>query len=326
MVTKITKSSGSSNPNFRQRMVDNGIYPDGYRYADSRVAPKSENWEDIQDMLTKRRASLSPSAFPEEKYEEFKEADDRVSSERKATEEVIPKIQGAIRNPNCIGGDIPFYNLSPMMRGKDHSAKPDVYYGARPEQLNDEICANPDDNDDNDTRKYKLGKYVMPSTICDRPCAPNFFVETKGPSGSGRISMDQACFVGAAGARGMHKLQTYEQQMPTYDNKAYTLSATYHAGTLKMYAHHLGQPGGPGTQPKYYMNQLKAWAMTSDRETLLKGMTAFRNGVDWAGAQRNAAIEHAEAIANSVGNNDEEDKDEEHDDDDDNDDDNDEEA
>ncbi len=81
--------------------------------------------------------------------------------------------------------------------------------------------------------------------------------------------------VGVAGARGIHRLQTYgkgrevhrrsddgeareirrdqvdgetreihrrqtDDEAPTYDNKSYTISTTYHAGTLKMYSHHLG--------------------------------------------------------------------------------------
>lgn len=44
-------------------------------------------------------------------------------------------------------------------------------------------------------------------------------------------------------------------------------------------------------------------------------MTAFRNGVDWAEAKRNAAIEHAKAIANGVISNDDGDTDEEEDED-----------
>jgi hypothetical protein len=59
----------------------------------------------------------------------------------------------------------------------------------------------------------------------------------------------QACYAGAIGARGIHALQGYGQAEPTYDNKAYTFSSTYHDGTLKMYSHHPAQPSHPGESP-----------------------------------------------------------------------------
>jgi hypothetical protein len=37
-------------------------------------------------------------------------------------------------------------------------------------------------------------------------------------------------------------------------------------------------PVGP---PEYYMTQVKAFAVTSDRETFIQGATAFRNARDW---------------------------------------------
>lgn len=290
-ITKVTKSSERDDPNFRQRMIDNGIYPYGYEFLDGRVPPKPEEWKKIEQMLVERRASLSPCSFPEEEYDKFARADARVSSENKAMKNVIPIIQGTIQDERCVDGpDIPLNNLANMLTGTARKPKPDVWYGARHEQIQPPRIRSNDE----------LGKYIVPSITDSRPCAPNFFVEAKGPGASTRAVLDQACFDGAFGARGIHKLQTCGQKVPTYDNKAYTLSATYHAGQLKMYAHHLGQPNGPETEPEYYMNQLKAWAMTSDRETLVKGMTAFRNGVEWTEAQRNAAIEHAKAVANGV--------------------------
>ncbi|KAI9670790.1 MAG: hypothetical protein M1817_003901 [Caeruleum heppii] len=286
-ITKQTRSSGSYNPNFHQRMIDNGIYPDGYEYPDGRTPPTSSNWDEIQQMLVERRASLSPSVLPEEWFREFKRADAQVSSENKATRKVIPMIQGPIQDERCVDGDIPFNHLADMMGGKSHKAKPDVYYGARPEQLHSDI-------------RDKLGAYVVPSTTDIRPCAPNFFVEAKRPGASAAVALGQACFAGAVGARGIHQLQTYGQEVPAYDNHAYTLSATYHAGQLKMYAHHTAQPNGPGTQPEYYMNQLNTWGLTGNRKTLVEGITAFRNVQGWTEAQRSAAIEHANAIANGV--------------------------
>ena len=288
--TRVTKSSGSYNPNFHQRLIDSGIYPYGYEYPDGRVPPEPDNFDEIQHMLMDRRPSLSPSVFPEEKFKEFRRTDAQVTSENKATQKIIPMIQGTIKDERCVDGpDIRLANLANLLNGADHKAKPDVWYGARPEQVDRRIRDN-----------EELGTYVVPSTTDSRPCAPNFFVETKGPRGSNAVGLDQACFDGALGARGIYKLQTYGQDVPTCDNNAYALSTTYHAGVLKMYAHHMTQPDGPGTEPESYMNQLRAWAMTDGRDTLLKGMAAFRNGVSWAETQRNAAIEHANAVANDI--------------------------
>ena len=263
-------------------------------------------------MLAEQRASPPPS-FPEEEYKKFARADARVSSAYKTLKNVIPIIQGTIQDEGCVDGpQIPFSNLANMLTGTARKPMPDVWYGARLDQVDSRI-----------RNQDELGKCIVPSITASCPCAPNFFVEAKGPGASTRLVLDQACFDGAAGARGIHKLKTYGQNVPTYDNKAHTLSATYHAGTLKMYAHHPGQPNGPGTEPEYYMNQLRAIAMTDNRETFRQGMTAFRNGVEWAEKQRNAAIEHATAVANGVispddddtdgegGNNADEDSDEE---------------
>ncbi|KAF2452840.1 hypothetical protein BDY21DRAFT_293988 [Lineolata rhizophorae] len=299
-ITKTTKSSGAYNPNFEQRMIDNRIYPDGYEYPDGRVPPVPGNWEAIQQMLVKRRPSLSPSVFPEEEYQEFKRANAQVSSENKATRNVIPMIQGITRDERSVGSGIPFTNLADIMRGKSHKAKPDVYYGARPEQLDPNV-------------RTQLSASIVPSTTETCPLAPNFFVEAKRPSASAAVALNQACFAGAVGARGVHSLQTYGEDVPVYDNNGYTLSSTYHSGQLKIYAHHLSQPNGPGTDPEYYMNQLRAFAMTDNRKTLIEGITAFRNAEAWTEAQRNAAIAHANAIAESSHDHNGEDDDDEDD-------------
>ncbi|KAI9684265.1 MAG: hypothetical protein M1822_005738 [Bathelium mastoideum] len=283
--TKRLRSRGAYDPNFEQRMIDNGLFPHGYEYPDGRVPSKPLNWNEMQQMLARRRPSLLSFTYPDKRYDEFARADARVNSENGATINVIPMLQGRVRDDRCVNGDIPFNSLADMMQGPSHKAKPDIYYGARPEKLNRDV-------------RDKLQAFVVPSAKDTRPLAPNFFVEAKSPNGSALVNMNQACFVGAAGARGMHSLHTYGEQTPKYDNKAYTLSATYNSGTLKIYSHHASQPCGSGTQPEYYMHQLRGWLLTSDKGTFLQGITAFRNAESWTEAQRNAAIDHANAVAN----------------------------
>ena len=224
--SKKSRSTGAYDPRFEQRMIDDSIYPAGYRYPNGSKPSKPHNWAKIQQMLTERRPSLF--SYPEERYDEFVEADEGVTSENRATVQVIPMIQGVIR-AYCVNGDTPLNNLADMIRGPCHKAKPDVYYGARPEQLHRDV-------------RDQLRAFVVPSTKDTRPIAPNFFIEVKPPSGDATVSLKQACFAGALGARGMHSLQTYGEQPLRYDNNAYTLSATYHSGTLKIYSHHPTQP------------------------------------------------------------------------------------
>ncbi|KAL8791169.1 MAG: hypothetical protein Q9195_006008 [Heterodermia aff. obscurata] len=271
-------------------MIDNRIYPDGYEYPDGRSSPIPDNLDQITQMLEERRRFISSSVFSEEEFRKFRRADARVNSENKATGTVMPIFQGTIRNARCIDGpDIRLANLANMMTGNDHKAKPDIWYGAHPDQIDSRIRDN-----------QQLGTYIVSTTTGSRPCAPNFFVEAKGPGGSHGVMMDQACFDGAVGARGIHKLQTYNQKVPTYDNKAYTISTAYHAGQLKMYSHHLRQPNGPGTDEEYYMELLSSWSLVGGRLTLLEGMIVFRNAEDWTKAQRNAVIEHANMVALDV--------------------------
>ena len=314
METTITKLSGSAGPNFRQRMINNDIYPYGYEYPDGRVPPKPKEWQKVQQMLAVRRPSLSPDVFPEEEYEKFARADAQARNEDDTREKVIPTIEGASRNTNCVGRNTIFNSIANMFPREENlprqdrdrgpingrQIKPDYYYGAHPDQLPLQI-------------RKKLANQILPSTDESRPCVPNFFVEAKGPRGLNSVGLNQACIYGAIGARGIHKLQMYDQKLPKYDNKAYTLSATYQAGVLRMYTHHLGQPNGPGTRPEHYMNQLGVFAMTHSLDTFRQGITAFRNGVDWAEAKRNAAIEYAKAVADGSlnVNNKDNDKDEE---------------
>jgi hypothetical protein len=76
------------------------------------------------------------------------------------------------------------------------AAKPNLYYGARSEQLDQRVCK-------------KLSGHIIPSTQDHLPIAPNFFLAAKEPSGTAKVARKQACYDGALGARGMHSLQSY---------------------------------------------------------------------------------------------------------------------
>ena len=288
--SKRTDTGGPYDANFQQKLIDGGIYPDEYEYSDGRVPQLPCNWADINERLEQPRPSLSPSQFSYDRFREFKRADAHVCKENKVTKKVIPIIEGKIEDERCVEGDVLFTNFTSLTQDycmKDElvdseltAAKPDLYYGARPEQLRREI-------------RDKLSRHIIPSKQDHLPIAPNFFLEAKGPDGFLSVAGKQACYDGALGARGIHSLQSYGDPKAVYDNNAYTISSIYHGGQLKMYTSHPAQPDGPGSRPEYYMNQINTWGMTGNAETFRKGAAAFRNARDWAKEQRDDAIRKA---------------------------------
>jgi hypothetical protein len=278
--TNTSRSTGPYNRNFQQNLIDNGVYPHAYRYPDGGISAKPNNWEDINRRLSQPRRSLSPSKFSEEAYEKFVQGDADAVKEKQVTTSVIPIIEGDIRDAKCVSGGIPFTNLDHLTDGTLVPGNPDIYYGARPEQLDRRV-------------RKELSGHIIPSTQDDLPIAPNFLLAAKGPDGSLAVAGRQACYDGALGARGMHSLQSYGQEDSSYDNNASTITSIYHGGTLKMFTSHPSQPASPGDRCEYYMSQLNTWGMTGNIQTFRQGATAYRNARDWAKEQREEAIRRA---------------------------------
>lgn len=256
------------------------MFPPAYRYPDGRWPKKPDNWEEIRRRLGEPRPSLSPSRFTEEDHERFVQADADAFKEKQVTTSVIPIIEGDVKDARCTSGGIRFRNFDPLTDGAIVPGNPDVYFGARPEQLNRRVRA-------------ELDNLIVPSTQADLPICPNFFVAAKGPDGSAAVAKRQACYDGALGARGIHSLQLYGQESSTDDNKAYTITSVYHDGTLKMYVSHRIESAHPKGCPEYHMHQLRSFAMTDSLETFKQGAAAYRNARDWTEEQRNEAIETA---------------------------------
>ena len=284
-----SKSAGPYDRNFEQNLIDHGVYLDSYEYPDGRFPPQPANWEEINRRLSQPRASLSLSGFPAEQFRKFQRADGRASKEDLVTTTVIPIIEGDMRNSNTACGKLRLTNLDPLTDGALVSGNPDRFYGARPEQLDRRIRA-------------ELSRKIVPSTQADLPIIPNFFLAVKGPDGNAAVANRQACYDGALGARGIQALQSYGQSEPVYDNNAYTITASYSDGTLKLYTSHPSQPVGPGKRPEYYMNQLNTWGMTGNVDSFRQGATAYRNAHDWAQEIRDGFIKNAnERSADSLG-------------------------
>ncbi|KAF2182612.1 hypothetical protein K469DRAFT_585737 [Zopfia rhizophila CBS 207.26] len=285
--TTNTKTTGTYDRDFLQHLIDNDVYPDEYEYPDGSVPAEPNKWEEINQILSQPRPSLSPSQFSDGEFRKFKRADAHAPKEKQVSESVIPIIEGRIEDGKCRSGGIPFTNLDPLTDGTLKPGNPDIYYGARPEQLDRQV-------------RDKLSGQIIPSTQHDLPIAPNFFLAAKGPDGSLAVAGRQACYDGALGARGMHSLRSYGEDEPVYDNNAYTITSIYHGGQLKMYTSHLTQPSSPGGSPEYHMTQINTWGMTGNADTFRQGARAYRNARDWAKELRDGAISQANERANHV--------------------------
>ena len=278
--TITTKSTGPYDRNFQQKLIDGGVYPDGYEYYDGRTPPPPSNLEEIKERLARPRASLSPSKFTDEDFRKFKRADTNAAKEKQVTTTVLPVIEGPIGDAKCVSGGIPFTNLDALTDGTLVPGNPDIYYGARPEQLDRQV-------------RNDLSGQIIPSTQDDLPILPNFMVAAKGPDGSLAVAGRQASYDGALGARGMHSLQSYGRDDRFFDNKAYTITSIYHGGQLKMFTSHPAEPDGSRSRPEYHMHQLRSFAMADIAETFRQGAAYYRNARDWARDQRDEAVRHA---------------------------------
>jgi len=129
---------------------------------------------------------------------------------------------------------------------------------------------------------------------------PANWQEGKSSKGRADVAKRQACYNGVVGARAMHTLQNYGAASVDYDDKAYTLTTTYHDGQLKLFTVHPTSSNAAGASTEYKMTQLKAFAMTSDRETFQKGATAYRNGREWSERQRKTLVDRANQVAGGL--------------------------
>ncbi|KAK3169673.1 hypothetical protein OEA41_009057 [Lepraria neglecta] len=271
-----TRKSSAYDPNFEQHLINNGIYPHGYDHGDDNGSVYPDNWEEINEMLARPRPSLSPSRFPREAFRKFEKTNMQALTENTVMSKAFPIIAGTADIPSQ--ENLYFGNLKHLTDGSITKAKPDFYDGSRPVELDKHI-------------REELGPYIVPSTNTAAPCLPNFFTEAKGPNGSAPVSKLQAMYDGALGARGVHELRSYVGQETPFDNKAYTITSTYHhSGLLTIYTTHPTASESPTNPTEYRITQLNSFAMTGNPETFRQGAGALRNARDWAKEKREELI------------------------------------
>ncbi|KAF5024777.1 hypothetical protein F66182_3155 [Fusarium sp. NRRL 66182] len=268
---KSNKSTAYSR-NFDQHLTDNNVEP--------LYSSEEPDLDGILSTLAQPRPSLSPSKFSDGAFKAFRQNNAIAEDEDDVLANVMPAILGPSTTAHPSGRNTAFGNLEPLTDGTIAPAKPDIYYGSLPEQLSKSV-------------RDRIGQHIIPSSMHDKPLAPNFFVQVKGPDGSAAIATRQARYDGAVGSRAMHSLQNYGREQLQYDGQANTFSTTYHNGQLQIYAHHTTAPINGQGQPRYHMTQVDALAMTGNRDGFIRGATAFRNARDLAKQRRDGFIQAA---------------------------------
>ncbi|KAL2829185.1 hypothetical protein BDW59DRAFT_142261 [Aspergillus cavernicola] len=293
--------------NLEQNLIDHQIYPPLYQGQDnSDDENEPNNIGEIRRRLAATRPSLDPSTFSKAEYHQFRKANWAAKKEADVTASVFPFIEGtngttSSSRQQYVSRDTRFTNLAPLTDGTISQAKPDISYGARPEQLDREI-------------RNQLSDRVIPSANDRLSLAPNFRVEVKGPGGAPRVAVRQACYYGALGVRAMDALQSYEpardqqgsQQQSlgpelrsVSDNNAYAVTATYSSGILNLYTSHSTMSTTTPNQdvsqrrPEYIMTPLRSFALINGVESFCAGAAAYRNARDWTGEVRDGAIARA---------------------------------
>ncbi len=271
------RRSSAYDADFEQYLIDHSVYPEGYEYPDDRQTPEPGDLDEIRQRLAMPRPSLSPSQFTDSDFQKFKRANTRGIDEGEVMRKVLPMLYGDADIPNK--QDLLFTRLESITNETTVVPKPDFYDGARLRDIDKRV-------------REDLGPYIIPTKHPTAPVAPNFFLEAKAPRGGADVAKRQACLDRALGARAMQTLQSYSAGKPVYDNNAYTLSATYHAGNLNMYATHV-TPSGPGGSPEYHMTQVRSLSLIDTKERYLEGATHLRNGRHVTTEYRNQFISAA---------------------------------
>ncbi|KAI9045145.1 uncharacterized protein KD926_009559 [Aspergillus affinis] len=290
-------------------MNDHGIFLPYSTYPDGTEVCKPENIAEIQRRLRAPRPSLALSEDSLRKeYKGFQRLNDRTPDEQLVIKKILPILDGPQQSSFHDGGNYPFTNLAPLTDGTLADARPDIYHGAPPNQLNPRV-------------REQLSDQIIPTRRSNRPITPNFFVETEGHYGSGPVLKRKALYDSTLGARAMHSLQKYGHAQEkrssnrpqvddgsapapapahdsTYDDHAYAMASTFQDGILGIYATHPTRTPsnidpGAGRQTDYVMTQVGYYSLIGSPESYQQGVNAYRNSRDLAKEYRDEFIRQA---------------------------------
>lgn len=233
--------------------------------------------KEIQERLTRPRLS---SHDLDKEFEEFRVAFYKARNEKQICEKVLPYVEGKDPDDIVRGADTLWNNFEALTDGALSLAKPDVFYGARPEQLHRDI-------------RKRLSRLISPCTQEHISIVPNFVLEVKGRKGIPEVADLQMCYDGALCARSIRTLQLYTKKGQPHDGNAYTIASTFSGGTLQMYASHMTSSKDPKISAAYHLTLIMGWYMIGNPEGYLSAIDGYRNLREWAMEQRDKIIEAA---------------------------------
>lgn len=91
--------------------------------------------EEVIAAMALPRPSLSPSRFSDGAFRIFRKSNTRAKDEDDVLADVIPTITGPRQANHPFSRNTVFGNLEPLTDGTIVLAKPDIYYGAYPKEL-----------------------------------------------------------------------------------------------------------------------------------------------------------------------------------------------
>ncbi|EQK98743.1 hypothetical protein OCS_05542 [Ophiocordyceps sinensis CO18] len=278
IATRITSASRATGPwdvNFQQHLYDHGIFCDGAFDDCLDKCPEPNNIESVKAaVLMSRPTELDCPSVKEYFRQRFVATLGSACTKAQVLQHVVPIIEGPAEGLHPAASGISFTNLEPLTSSTIAAGQPDMFYGSPPERVQAAL-------------RDELFNLIVPAVGDGVPVAPNFF----------------ACYHGALGARGMHNLKShssypYKEPGPKYDDNAYTLTSVLFGGRLDMYAMHVTAPAAnPSLTPCYIMTPIGSWCMDQSDDALGQGISAWRNGREWAQRTRQEALDLAYYLA-----------------------------
>lgn len=272
---------GTLDSNFGQHLIDYEIHGE-----DSDLT-KPNNWNELRSMVVARPRQIIPSESYDAQYKAFRQATRENVHTRDVRKNIIPLIRGS--SPFYSDGGHSFQNIRDITDGGIAKVRPDFYDGVHYSLLEKKIST-------------ELCPFIRPLVAKITPVVPNFFGVFRGKESSASEVELLARYSGAIGARGIHRLRSFgvEDQETVYDNKAYTISATYYYGLLTLYAHRPIAPSVPGGLDRYRMTRIRKFDLEDDPDAFRKGVEALRNAREWAREKRDKLVAAANARAQTT--------------------------
>ncbi|KAL4810880.1 hypothetical protein BDV18DRAFT_128172 [Aspergillus unguis] len=152
-----SKGSTAYNPHFEGHLNDHGIFMPSAAYPDGTEPSKPKNFAEIRSRLRNPRPSIVLSEDSlEREYDKFTRINNKTADEQGVVRKILPILEGSQQYPFEDAGHHLFTNLAPLTDGTLANAKPDVYHGARPNQLHRSI-------------REDLSDKIIPTRRTDRP-------------------------------------------------------------------------------------------------------------------------------------------------------------